>query len=397
MGLSPRYIGIFSGLVIIGGGAGWAAVKLFKVTLPSNLPNSASVAPAPTGSISPISFRSGDTSVPNFAINVAQKVGPAVVKIDAVREAGGTEGDYADGDRRGGRRREPIERGTGSGFIVSADGRIITNAHVVSGATRVKVVLKDGRSFNGKVVGLDRITDVAAIKIEAQGLPTVELAEDTPVRAGEWAIAIGNPLGLDNSVTLGIISATGRSSAKVGIRDKRVRFIQTDTAINPGNSGGPLLNVKGEVIGINTAIRANAQGLGFSIPIATALRISDRLFQTGKYEHPFVGINMVELTPEFREEIKVEKPELATKIKVDSGVLLVEIIPESPASKAGLQPGDVVRQVGDKKVTTPDEIQEVVEATAIGQELKFVVDRSGQNVALSLRPIAFPDRELEPD
>lgn len=165
-----------------------------------------------------------------------------------------------------------IERGTGSGFIIGADGRILTNAHVVDGADTVTVTLKDGRTFKGKVLGEDSVTDVAVVKIQANQLPTVALGKSDQLKLGEWAIAIGNPLGLDNTVTTGIISATGRSSSAVGVPDQRVSFIQTDAAINPGNSGGPLLNQRGEVIGMNTAIIQGAQGLGFAIPIDSTLR-----------------------------------------------------------------------------------------------------------------------------
>src|SRR4028119_20504 len=196
-----------------------------------------------------------------------------------------------------------VERGTGSGFIISSNGQILTNAHVVAGADTVSVTLKDGRAFKGKVLGVDTVTDVAVVKIDAGNLPAVSLGNSDQLKPGEWAIAIGNPLGLDNTVTTGIISATGRTSSQVGVPDKRVQFIQTDAAINPGNSGGPLLNASGQVIGMNTAIIQRAQGLGFAIPINTAQRIANQLVTQGKVEHPYLGIQMVTLTPELKKNL----------------------------------------------------------------------------------------------
>jgi len=217
---------------------------------------------------------------PNFIAEAAQKVGPAVVRIDSKRQvvSRGVPEEFSNdptlrrffGNREPQRPSSQVEEGTGSGFIVDANGLILTNAHVVDGADQVSVLLKDGRRLQGKVLGADPVTDVAVVKVEASNLPIVSLGNSELLQPGEWAIAIGNPLGLDNTVTAGIISATGRSSAAIGVGDRRVGFIQTDAAINPGNSGGPLLNEKGEVVGMNTAIISGAQGLGFAVPINTA-------------------------------------------------------------------------------------------------------------------------------
>lgn len=203
----------------------------------------------------------------NFIANVVEKTGPAVVRIDSTRTLTSRYRQY-------GRR---VARGTGSGFILRSNGLIMTNAHVVSGADRVTVTLKDGRRFTGRVLGADRAMDVAVVQIEANNLPTVSVGNSDQIRPGEWAIAIGNPLGLDNTVTVGIISGTERSSRAIGARGMGVGFIQTDAAINPGNSGGPLLNQTGQVIGINTAIIQGAQGLGFAIPINQAQQIANQL------------------------------------------------------------------------------------------------------------------------
>ncbi len=261
----------------------------------------------------------------NFVAAVVQEVGSAVVRIDAQRTVENQVPEAFNdpffrrffGDQIPNIPDKQIQSGTGSGFIIDSKGEIITNAHVVDGASKVTVTLKDGREFEGKVVGTDPVTDVAVIHIEAENLPTVPLGNSEQLQPGDWAIAIGNPLGLDNTVTTGIVSAIGRSSAQVGVPDKRVEFIQTDAAINPGNSGGPLLNQKGEVIGVNTAILQGAQGLGFAIPINTVQEIADELVANGKVEHPFLGIQMLTLTPELQKETVIPIVELlSTKIKV---------------------------------------------------------------------------------
>ncbi len=222
----------------------------------------------------------------NFIAAAVEKTGSAVVRIDSERTLRGRSVE-----------RGRVLSGTGSGFIIKSDGLVLTNAHVVNGSDSVTVTLKDGRNFTGKVLGEDQLTDVAVIKIQATNLPTVQIGNSEQLRPGEWAIAIGNPLGLDNTVTAGIISATGRSSSDVGVPDKRIGFIQTDAAINPGNSGGPLLNQQGQVVGMNTAIIGRAQGLGFAIPINRATEIANQLVAKGKVEHPYLGIQMTTLTP----------------------------------------------------------------------------------------------------
>jgi S1-C subfamily serine protease len=284
-----------------------------------------------------------------------------------------------------------VERGTGSGFIISSDGRLITNAHVIAGSDTVKVTLKDGRTFDGRVVGVDSVTDVAVVKINTSGLPTVRLGTADKLIPGEWAIAIGNPLGLDNTVTVGIVSALDRSSSQVGVPEKRVTFIQTDAAINPGNSGGPLLNARGDVIGVNTAIRANAQGLGFAIPIETVQRIATQLFTKGRVEHPYLGIKMVTLTPDLRKEINQDN-QAGFKVMQDTGVLIVRVMKDSPAASAGIQPGDIIQKVAGKAIKSAAEVQQV-EASALGQDLQIEVTRQGRPETLRVRPAAFPSQQ----
>ncbi|MEM9770254.1 MAG: trypsin-like peptidase domain-containing protein, partial [Cyanobacteria bacterium P01_D01_bin.73] len=242
----------------------------------------------------------------------------------------------------------------------------------------VKVTLKDGRELPGKVLGSDSVTDVAVIKVEAEGLPTVSFANSEELQPGQWAIAIGNPLGLDNTVTTGIVSATGRSSVEVGIPDKRVNFIQTDAAINPGNSGGPLIDEKGRVIGINTAIIRGAQGLGFAIPINRARQIADQIITKGKVEHPFLGIRMIGVTPELKQQVNTD-PNSTFQLEIDSGVLVVQVVPESPAAEAGLRPGDVIFKAQGKDVKEPIQIQQAVESTGVGNPMSLEVHRNGEN------------------
>ncbi|WP_414529799.1 HhoA/HhoB/HtrA family serine endopeptidase [Nodularia chucula] len=337
----------------------------------------------------------------NFVTQVVQKVGPAVVRIEASRTVTSRlPAQFNDPFFRqffGSQLPEEqsrVQRGTGSGFILSQDGSILTNAHVVAGADTVRVILKDGRTFEGKVMGRDELTDVAVVKIEANNLPTVEVGNSEQLQAGEWAIAIGNPLGLDNTVTTGIISATGRSSNQIGAPDKRVEFIQTDAAINPGNSGGPLLNARGQVIGMNTAIIQRAQGLGFAIPINTAQRIANQLIATGEAQHPYLGIQMVALTPEIRERLNSD-PSSGVTVNEDQGVLIMGVMPNSPAAQAGLRAGDVIQQLNGTSVTEASSIQKAVENAQVGGDVRLGLRRNGQNINLAVRAGALPRQQVQ--
>lgn len=224
-------------------------------------------------------------------------------------------------------------RGLGSGFIIDKSGLVLTNAHVVDKADKVTVRLKDGRKFEGQVQGADEVTDLAVVKINAgSDLPVATLGSSGNVQVGDWAIAVGNPLGFDNTVTLGIVSTLKRPSSQVGISSKRLEFIQTDAAINPGNSGGPLLNDRGEVIGINTAIRADAMGIGFAIPIDKAKQISSELQRNGRVAHPFIGIGMDDLTPDKARRIN-QNPDSPIQLPEIKGILVGRVVPNSPAAK----------------------------------------------------------------
>ncbi|NET31630.1 MAG: PDZ domain-containing protein [Cyanothece sp. SIO1E1] len=336
----------------------------------------------------------------NFIAEVVEDVGPAVIRIDASRTVANRVprifndpffrrffGNSIPEDLP----RTRVERGTGSGFIIDPNGIVITNSHVVDGADEVTVILKDGRSLRGEVMGQDPVTDVAVIKVDARDLPTVSLGNSDQLRPGEWAIAIGNPLGLDNTVTVGIISATGRTSAEVGVPDKRVGFIQTDAAINPGNSGGPLLNERGQVVGVNTAIIGGAQGLGFAIPINTAQDIAQQLIAKGRVEHPYLGIQMRTLTAELRDEINRD-PNSGLTMADERGVVILGIVRGSPAESAGLRAGDVIRQIDGRPVASAEEVQRAVQNSSVGSTLKLDVSRSGRPLELSVRPGPLPTR-----
>jgi S1-C subfamily serine protease len=339
----------------------------------------------------------------NFITQVVDKVGPAVVRINASTTVAVNSGASDESEdpffRRFFGNRTPqqgnssgereVKQGTGSGFIINKNGQILTNAHVVSGATKVTVTLKDGRTVAGKVKGIDRVTDVAVIEIAEKNLPSIQIGNSDQIKPGEWAIAIGNPLGLDNTVTAGIISGTGRSSADIGAADKRVNYIQTDAAINPGNSGGPLLDASGKVIGMNTAILRGTQGLGFAIPINTAQRIASQLIANGKVDHPFIGVQMVNLTPQLKEEIN-NAANANFKVDVDKGTLVARVVRNSPAASGGIKSGDVIQAVNGKTVANSNEVQQAIETTKIGESIPIKVRRNGREIALNVTPTAAP-------
>lgn len=332
---------------------------------------------------------------PNYIAKIVQNVGPAVVRIDSTHTVtSSTPEAFQDpvfrqffGSEIPNQPTKQIERGIGSGFILNPDGQILTNSHVVNGADTVTVTLKDGRTFPGKVLGEDPVTDVAVVKIQANNLPAVSLGNSNQIQPGDLAIAIGNPLGLDNTVTAGIISATGRGN--IGVPNERVNFIQTDAAINPGNSGGPLLNSQGQVIGINTAIIQGAQGIGFSIPISQANSIAKQLIATGKVEHSYLGIKMITLTPEIQNGINSNHNSALTLDK-SQGVLVAEVIRNSPADQGGLRTGDVIEKINGQPVTTSSSLQGIVDEIQVGRRLQLQVDRNRQTLNLSVTTGSLP-------
>ncbi|MEM6426610.1 MAG: trypsin-like peptidase domain-containing protein [Cyanobacteria bacterium P01_D01_bin.128] len=296
--------------------------------------------PTATGPTNSESLISPATRQSSFVAEAVRQVGPAVVRIDTERTITRTvpdpffddplfRGFFGNSNGLPGMQQEQLQRGQGSGFVIDSRGNVLTNAHVVNGADRVIVTLKDGRQFDGTVEGFDELTDLAVVKIEAdrdEALPIAPLGNSDQVEVGDWAIAVGNPLGLDNTVTLGIVSTLKRSSATVGIPNKRLDFIQTDAAINPGNSGGPLLNQDGEVIGINTAIRADAMGIGFAIPINKAKEIKDQLARGEQIEHPYLGVQILILTPDVAKRNN-DDPNSGIMLPEVDGVLVIREAP----------------------------------------------------------------------
>lgn len=283
--------------------------------------------------------------------------------------------------------RQPRERhitGQGSGFLVSPDGTILTNHHVVGKADKVIVRLKDGRELEAKLIGSDRRSDVAVIKIDAEELPFIPLADSDGLEVGEWVLAFGSPFGLTDSMTAGIVSAKGRTS--VGIADYE-NFIQTDAAINPGNSGGPLINLDGQVVGINTAIASRSggyQGIGFAIPINLAKNVRDQLVSDGAVHRGFLGIMIQPLTPELAESFGLAD----TK-----GVLIGDVTRDSPAGKAGVQSGDIIVQLNGKPVERAGAFRNRVAMFAPGTDVTLTVLRDGQRKTIPVTLGELPSQE----
>ena len=321
-------------------------------------------------------------------VSVADRVTPSVVNISVKPKRTAPESESPEREERFReffgpefferffRRRQPEEtRATGSGVIVDPRGYILTNNHVVENAGTVEVRLSDDRKFPATIVGRDPKTDLAVLKIDvpAGSLPVATLGDSDSLRAGQWAIAIGNPFGLDRTVTIGHISATGRTHVGVATYEA---FIQTDASINPGNSGGPLLNIEGKVIGINTAIVSSGQGIGFSIPINMAREIMTQLISTGRVVRGWLGIVIQELTPELAEGFGV-KPE--------GGVLVAEVMKDSPAEAAGLKPGDIVVEFDGAPVKDVSELQKRVASLEPGRAAPLVVIRDKAHTSLSVK------------
>lgn len=271
--------------------------------------------------------------------------------------------------------REMPVRGQGSGFIVSADGVILTNAHVVRDAKDVTVKLTDRREFRAKVLGSDPKTDVAVLKIDAKNLPTVPLGSVRDLKVGEWVLAIGSPFGFENSVSAGVVSAKGRSLPD----DSFVPFIQTDVAVNPGNSGGPLFNSSGEVVGINSQIYSRTggyQGLSFAIPIDMAIKVKDQIVATGQASHARLGVAIQEVNQTLADSFKLDKPE---------GALVSNVDPGGPADKAGLKTGDVIRRVNEQPIVASGDLPAVIGQAAPGEKVTLEIWRQGKREELSAR------------
>ena len=296
-------------------------------------------------------------------IGVVERVGPAVVRVDRLRES-----------RRARRMRS---EGSGSGFVFTPDGLILTNSHVVSGAERLDVTTADGRSFNADVLGDDPDTDLAVLRISASALPVVELGRSADLRAGQLVVAVGHPLGFEHTVTTGVISATGRSlRARTGRMMENI--IQTDAALNPGNSGGPLVTSAGKVVGVNTAVIMGTQGLSFAVPIDTATRVVTAILQEGHVRRAFLGIGG-QNTRLPRHVARVTAVASGTGVRVDS------VVPESPAGRAGIQPGDVIVGFASTAIASIDDLHRVLtrEAIDVAATLRIVRGAAPLDVAIT--------------
>lgn len=359
--------------------------------------------PAAIGLVVPAT--AAPTTVPADFADLVEKVGPAVVNIrttEKVRSGQDGVGDddemqeffrrffgvplprQQQPDRSQGRRQSPqqqeeeVPRGIGSGFIISADGYVLTNAHVVEGADDVYVTLNDTREFKAKIIGSDKTTDVAVVKVEGGNLPRISIGDSNKIRPGEWVIAIGSPFNLENTVTAGIISAKARDTGDY------LPLIQTDVAVNPGNSGGPLINMRGEVIGINSQIYSRSggyMGISFAVPIDEAMRVVDQLKATGKVTRGRLGVAIAEVTKDVAESLGLAKSQ---------GVLISSVEAGGPADKAGLEPGDIVVRFNNVPVNKGSDLRRMIGSTKPGTKATVTVWRKGVN-----RDIAVTIAEME--
>ncbi|WP_309730211.1 HhoA/HhoB/HtrA family serine endopeptidase [Chamaesiphon sp. OTE_75_metabat_556] len=342
--------------------------------------------PLPARAAVPITAAIAENNGVSFVSKAVDLVGAAVVRIDTERTITRRIDPFFGDEAMTGLPQQQLLRGQGSGFIIDRGGIILTNAHVVDRADKVTVILKDGRSLEGKVQGVDPVTDLAVIKVQgAKNLPTAQLGDSDIVKVGDWAIAVGNPFGLDNTVTLGIVSTLKRASSTVGMTDKRLDFIQTDAAINPGNSGGPLLDSQGRVIGINTAIRADAMGIGFAIPINKAKTISTQLARGEKVSHPYLGVQMVTLTPEIASENN-QDPNAPFQIPEINGVLVIRVLPNTAASVAGMRRGDTILEVDGAAIHDANQLQDVMENSHVSKQIQVRILRDGKDRIVKVIP-----------
>ena len=322
-----------------------------------------------------------------FVVAAVEKVAPTVVRIDTAQLPG--VGPDGTGEARPILPFEMLQ-GQGSGFIIRSDGIILTNAHVVAAADRVRVTLVSGLSYEGVVLGADPTTDLAMVRIKARGLPTATLGNSDKVRPGEWAIAIGNPLGLDSTVTLGIISAIGRANALPG--GSRVAYIQTDAAVNPGNSGGPLINDRAEVIGINTFIRsAPGGGLSFAIPVNKARLIAEQILATGRVMHPFIGVRLQAVTPELAMALNAGR--VGCSLPEVWGVVVADVLKGSPAERSGIEACDELLRVEGMVVRTPAEVQVQVDRGRVGEPLRIELRRGADILEVTVLPRKMEQRD----
>ena len=365
-----------------------------SMLLPANVPGHAQ-SPAPAGRWN-IQFLGPDTIA-----DIAASVAPSVVNINATTNVSREQIARYRADARGrddGQKRlkkyfgmdSPPDSGeymkvTGSGVVVKADGHILTSLHVVENASKISVTLQDGRTFDGVVVARDRFSDLALIKIPATNLQVATFGNADLLRPGDWVVAIGNQFGLGHSVTHGLVSGLAREAKgfdkSFGARTGAVRFIQTDAPINPGSSGGPLVNLKGEIVGINTFIRDDAQNIGFAIPANLAREVADKLVSGGSLAHPYIGIIMKDPATE---------PAMPDAV-IANGVEVVEVKFRSPASTAGIVPGDVILEIDQSPVKKSDDVSSAVRKRNVGESMRLKIKRSGAEKIVELKVEQLPE------
>jgi len=337
------------------------------------------------------------TTSHNFVADAVSQVAPAVVRIDTERTVQRQPfdptlidpllrdllGEPGIGPER--------ERGQGSGVVIDDQGLVLTNAHVVERVDAVSVTLADGDQHDGSVVGTDPVTDLALVRLDGGTRPeAAPLGDSDALEVGDWAIALGTPYGLERTVTLGIVSSLHRNISSLGFSDKRLDLIQTDAAINPGNSGGPLVNGRGEVIGINTLVRSGpGAGLGFAIPINLARHVSEQLLTSGEVVHPYLGVQLVPLTARIAREHNRD-PNSLVELPERFGALVQSVLPDSPAERAGLRRGDLVIAAAETSVSDPQTLLKQVDQAEIGVPLSLRIMRNGQEMSLSVNPAALP-------
>lgn len=329
---------------------------------------------------------------PSFVTQAVRSVGTSVVRIDTERlvRPSPSLDPLLDDPHLAKLFGEPslrprLERGQGSGFIISADGYLLTNAHVVRNAQKVTVTLTDGRVFAGVVKGSDEFLDLAVVKVDAEGrsLPVAPMGASADLEVGDWVIAVGNPVGLDNTVTLGIVSSLNRSSSEVGIPEKRLSLIQTSASLNPGSSGGPICNQWGEVVGISTAVRANAEAIGFAIPIDVAKDVAAELAKGKTIAHAFVGIKMANLTPAYARQNNKDPNSQGIVPEID-GALVMRVVPKSPAAEAGIRRNDVIVAIDGHQVRNAKDVQAIVDRSRVGQIVTMHVLRGDSSNPLQV-------------
>ncbi|ABM77183.1 Trypsin-like serine protease [Prochlorococcus marinus str. MIT 9303] len=337
------------------------------------------------------------TTSHNFVADAVSQVAPAVVRIDTERTVQRQPfdptlidpllrdllGEPGIGPER--------ERGQGSGVVIDDQGLVLTNAHVVERVDAVSVTLADGDQHDGSVVGTDPVTDLALVRLDGGTRPeAAPLGDSDALEVGDWAIALGTPYGLERTVTLGIVSSLHRNISSLGFSDKRLDLIQTDAAINPGNSGGPLVNGRGEVIGINTLVRSGpGAGLGFAIPINLARHVSEQLLTSGEVVHPYLGVQLVPLTARIAREHNRD-PNSLVELPERLGALVQSVLPDSPAERAGLRRGDLVIAAAETSVSDPQMLLKQVDQAEIGVPFSLRIMRNGQEMSLSVNPAALP-------